>query len=150
MSNKKLLKVTPKNADHDEFSVRRESCMQSFNQSINHKNGISETFSLVIINDHNPPTVTHLSHAHDWSNHTDGSLLAKNAQTDDDDDDDCCKGYRDGSSCVQKMLRQIIIMLAKSNDKTDYACLQRRMQRQMSGWFLQLPGGYLLCQEELR
>jgi hypothetical protein len=78
----------------------------------------------------------HLSQAHDWSNHTDGSLLAKNAQTDDDDDDDddCCKGYRDGSSsCVQKMLRQIIIMLAKSNDKTDHACLQRRMQQQMSG-----------------
>jgi hypothetical protein len=107
VSNKKRLKVTPKNADHDEFSVRRESCM-------------------------------HLSQAHDWSDHTDGSLLAKNVQTDDDDDDDdddCCKGYRDGSSsCVQKMLRQIIIiMLAKSNDKTDRACLQRRMQQQMSG-----------------
>ncbi len=137
MSNKKLLKVTPKNADHDEFSVRRESCMQSFihsfNQSINQESGISETFSLVIIKDHNRPTMTHLSQAHDWSNHTDGSLLAKNAQTDDDDDDDCCKEYRDGSSSVQKMLRQIIIMLAKSNDKTDHACLQRRMQREMIG-----------------
>jgi len=55
------------------------------------------------MNDHNPPTMTHLSQAHGWSNHTDGSLLAKNAQTDDDDDDvddDCCKGYRDGSSCM--------------------------------------------------
>jgi hypothetical protein len=132
VSNKKRLKVTPKNADHDEFSVRRESYMQSINQSIK-KAAHQKTFSLVIINDHNPPTMTHLSQSHDWSNHTDGSPLAKNAQTDDDDDDDCCKGYRDGSSCVQKMLRQIIIMLANSNDKTDHACLQRRMQRQMSG-----------------
>jgi hypothetical protein len=75
VSNKKRLKVTPKNADHDEFSVRRESYMQSFNQSINQsikKAAYQKTSSLVIINDHNPPTMIHLSQAHDWSNHTDG------------------------------------------------------------------------------